>query len=111
MSLVGLKGIQSEPITPYWVISVLVLKLIGVTVFTLWYLFFKVCDSWCSLVLQQRATMTDNLIKLQQEMAHLEAVLEQQGNQPSDYSPSLIADLLAPEDPPNPEQNMSGTGL
>ncbi|XP_050012431.1 breast cancer type 1 susceptibility protein isoform X6 [Alexandromys fortis] len=69
------------------------------------------CSQSDILTTQQRATMTDNLIKLQQEMAHLEAVLEQQGNQPSDYSPSLIADLLAPEDPPNPEQNMSGTAI
>lgn len=79
--------------------------------FLLYGISFKVCDSLCPLVLQQRATMTDNLIKLQQEMAHLEAVLEQQGNQPSDHSPSLIADPLSPEDLPNPEQNMSGTGL
>ncbi|XP_075846751.1 breast cancer type 1 susceptibility protein isoform X3 [Microtus pennsylvanicus] len=69
------------------------------------------CSQSDILTTQQRATMTDNLIKLQQEMAHLEAVLEQQGNQPSDYSPSLIADPLAPEDPPNPEQNISGTAI
>ncbi|KAK7802204.1 hypothetical protein U0070_008744 [Myodes glareolus] len=69
------------------------------------------CSQSDILTTQQRATMTDNLIKLQQEMAHLEAVLEQQGNQPSDHSPSLIADPLSPEDPPNPEQNMSGTAI
>lgn len=69
------------------------------------------CSQSDILTTQQRATMTDNLIKLQQEMAHLEAVLEQQGNQPSDHSPSLIADPLAPEDLPNPEQNMSGTAI
>ncbi|XP_038184367.1 breast cancer type 1 susceptibility protein isoform X2 [Arvicola amphibius] len=69
------------------------------------------CSQSDILTTQQRATMTDNLIKLQQEMAHLEAVLEQQGNQPSDHSLSLIADPLAPKDPPDPEQNMSGTAI
>ncbi|XP_036050389.1 breast cancer type 1 susceptibility protein [Onychomys torridus] len=63
------------------------------------------------LTTQQRATMKDNLIKLRQEMAHLEAVLEQQGNQPSGHSPPLIADPCAPEDPPNPEQNAPGTAI
>ncbi|XP_053424885.1 breast cancer type 1 susceptibility protein [Nycticebus coucang] len=50
------------------------------------------------LTTQQRDTMQDNLIKLQQEMAKLEAVLEQHGSQPSDSSPSLIADSYDPED-------------
>ncbi|XP_040605690.1 breast cancer type 1 susceptibility protein isoform X1 [Mesocricetus auratus] len=67
------------------------------------------CSQSDILSTQQRATMKDNLIKLQQEMAHLEAVLEQQGDQPSGHSPSLIADPCATEDPPNPEQNISGT--
>ncbi|XP_052612218.1 breast cancer type 1 susceptibility protein isoform X2 [Peromyscus californicus insignis] len=63
------------------------------------------------LTTQQRATMKDNLIKLRQEMAHLEAVLEQQGNQPSGHSPPLIADTCAPEDPPDPEHNIPGTAI
>ncbi|XP_045382607.1 breast cancer type 1 susceptibility protein isoform X5 [Lemur catta] len=50
------------------------------------------------LTTQQRDTMQDNLIKLQQEMAELEAVLEQHGSQPSNSSPSLIADSCAPDD-------------
>ncbi|XP_076433782.1 breast cancer type 1 susceptibility protein isoform X5 [Peromyscus maniculatus bairdii] len=63
------------------------------------------------LTTQQRATMKDNLIKLRQEMAQLEAVLEQQGNQPSGHSSPLIADPCAPEDPPDPEQNIPGTAI
>ncbi|XP_047615157.1 breast cancer type 1 susceptibility protein isoform X7 [Phacochoerus africanus] len=59
------------------------------------------------LTTQQRDTMQDNLLKLQQEMAELEAVLEQHGSQPSHRSPSLIADSCAPEDLLNPEQNTS----
>ncbi|XP_022365458.1 breast cancer type 1 susceptibility protein isoform X2 [Enhydra lutris kenyoni] len=59
------------------------------------------------LTTQQRDTMQDNLIKLQQEMAELEAVLEQHGSQPSRSSPSLVADSCAPEDLLNPEQNTS----
>uniref|UniRef100_A0A4X1TWF3 Breast cancer type 1 susceptibility protein homolog n=1 Tax=Sus scrofa TaxID=9823 RepID=A0A4X1TWF3_PIG len=59
------------------------------------------------LTTQQRDTMQDNLLKLQQEMAELEAVLEQHGSQPSHSSPSLIADSCAPEDLLNPEQNTS----
>ncbi|MBZ3877440.1 Breast cancer type 1 susceptibility protein-like protein [Sciurus carolinensis] len=59
------------------------------------------------LTTQQRDTMQDNLIKLQQEMAQLEAVLEQHGSQSSGNSPSLIADSCAPEDLPDPEQNPS----
>ncbi|XP_004684180.1 PREDICTED: breast cancer type 1 susceptibility protein isoform X2 [Condylura cristata] len=57
------------------------------------------------LTTQQRDTMQDNLIKLQQEMAELEAVLEQHGSQPSNSSPSLVADSCAPEDLLNLEQN------
>ncbi|KAG8512859.1 Breast cancer type 1 susceptibility protein [Galemys pyrenaicus] len=57
------------------------------------------------LTTQQRDTMQDNLIKLQQEMAELEAVLEQHGSQPSNSSPSLIAESCAPEDLLNQEQN------
>ncbi|XP_047399509.1 breast cancer type 1 susceptibility protein isoform X2 [Sciurus carolinensis] len=63
------------------------------------------------LTTQQRDTMQDNLIKLQQEMAQLEAVLEQHGSQSSGNSPSLIADSCAPEDLPDPEQNPSGEVL
>ncbi|XP_046532675.1 breast cancer type 1 susceptibility protein isoform X1 [Equus quagga] len=59
------------------------------------------------LTTQQRDTMQDNLIKLQQKMAELEAVLEQHGSQPSNRSPSLIADSCASEDLLNPEQNTS----
>ncbi|XP_072636776.1 breast cancer type 1 susceptibility protein isoform X3 [Canis lupus baileyi] len=59
------------------------------------------------LTTQQRDTMQDNLIKLQQEMAELEAVLEQHESQPSNSSPSLIADSCSPEDLLNPEQNAS----
>lgn len=55
--------------------------------------------------------MKDNLIKLQQEMAHLEAVLEQHGDPPSGHSPSLLADPRALEDMPDREQNMSETGV
>lgn len=55
--------------------------------------------------------MQDNLIKLQQEMAELEAVLEQHGSQPSRSSPSLLAGSGAPEDLLNPEQNTSEKGL
>ncbi|XP_048646649.1 breast cancer type 1 susceptibility protein isoform X4 [Marmota marmota marmota] len=63
------------------------------------------------LTTQQRDTMQDNLIKLQQEMAQLEAVLEQHGSQSSDNSPSLVADSCAPEDLPDLEQNLSGEVL
>uniref|UniRef100_A0A8D2ALZ3 RING-type E3 ubiquitin transferase BRCA1 n=1 Tax=Sciurus vulgaris TaxID=55149 RepID=A0A8D2ALZ3_SCIVU len=63
------------------------------------------------LTTQQRDTMQDNLIKLQQEMAQLEAVLEQHGSQSSGNSPSLIADSCAPEDLPDPEQNPSGEAV
>ncbi|XP_035951403.2 breast cancer type 1 susceptibility protein isoform X6 [Halichoerus grypus] len=59
------------------------------------------------LTTQQRDTMQDNLIKLQQEMAELEAVLEQHGSQPSHSSPPLLADSCAPEELLNPEQNTS----
>lgn len=59
------------------------------------------------LTTQQRDTMQDNLIKLQQEMAKLEAVLEQHGSQASNSSSSIIADSCASEDLLNPEQNMS----
>lgn len=55
--------------------------------------------------------MQDNLIKLQQEMAELEAVLEQHESQPSNSSPSLIADSCSPEDLLNPEQSASERGL
>ncbi|XP_060242640.1 breast cancer type 1 susceptibility protein isoform X7 [Meriones unguiculatus] len=67
--------------------------------------------SQSDILTTQKATMKDNLIKLQQEMAHLEAVLEQHGNQPSVHSPSLVADPRAPEDLPNPEENISGTAI
>ncbi|XP_054956829.2 breast cancer type 1 susceptibility protein isoform X9 [Pan paniscus] len=59
------------------------------------------------LTTQQRDTMQDNLIKLQQEMAELEAVLEQHGSQPSNSYPSIISDSSALEDLQNPEQSTS----
>uniref|UniRef100_A0A2K5QN40 Breast cancer type 1 susceptibility protein homolog n=1 Tax=Cebus imitator TaxID=2715852 RepID=A0A2K5QN40_CEBIM len=59
------------------------------------------------LTTQQRDTMQDNLIKLQQEMAELEAVLEQHGSQPSHSPPSIITDSSALEDLRNREQSTS----
>uniref|UniRef100_A0A2K5IMZ8 Breast cancer type 1 susceptibility protein homolog n=1 Tax=Colobus angolensis palliatus TaxID=336983 RepID=A0A2K5IMZ8_COLAP len=59
------------------------------------------------LTTQQRDTMQDNLIKLQQEMAELEAVLEQHGSQPSNSYPSIVTDSSALEDLRNPEQSTS----
>ncbi|XP_006901791.1 PREDICTED: LOW QUALITY PROTEIN: breast cancer type 1 susceptibility protein homolog [Elephantulus edwardii] len=57
------------------------------------------------LTTQQRDTMQDNLIKLKQEMAELEAVLEQHGSQTPHSSPSRTpADLL------NLQQNASEKG-
>ncbi|XP_070417954.1 breast cancer type 1 susceptibility protein isoform X18 [Equus przewalskii] len=64
-------------------------------------------SSQSDILTTQRDTMQDNLIKLQQKMAELEAVLEQHGSQPSNRSPSLIADCCASEDLLNPEQNTS----
>ncbi|XP_076725568.2 breast cancer type 1 susceptibility protein isoform X20 [Callospermophilus lateralis] len=64
-------------------------------------------SSQSDILTTQRDTMQDNLIKLQQEMAQLEAVLEQHGSQSSDNSPSLVADSCAPEDLPDLEQNLS----
>ncbi|XP_055983863.1 breast cancer type 1 susceptibility protein isoform X2 [Sorex fumeus] len=61
------------------------------------------------LTTQQKDTMQDNLIKLQKEMAQLEAVLEQHGNQPRCSSPR--ADPCAPEDLLNPEQDTSDEGF
>uniref|UniRef100_A0A2K5IMD1 Breast cancer type 1 susceptibility protein homolog n=1 Tax=Colobus angolensis palliatus TaxID=336983 RepID=A0A2K5IMD1_COLAP len=62
------------------------------------------------LTTQQRDTMQDNLIKLQQEMAELEAVLEQHGSQPSNSYPSIVTDSSALEDLRNPEQSTSEKG-
>ncbi|XP_055263934.1 breast cancer type 1 susceptibility protein isoform X7 [Moschus berezovskii] len=59
------------------------------------------------LTTQQRDTMQDNLLKLQQEMAELEAVLEQHGSQPSHSSASLTADSCGPEHLLNLEQDTS----
>ncbi|XP_060251664.1 breast cancer type 1 susceptibility protein isoform X10 [Ovis aries] len=59
------------------------------------------------LTTQQRDTMQDNLLKLQQEMAELEAVLEQHGSQPSHSSASLTADSRGPEHLLNLEQDTS----
>ncbi|XP_033038749.1 breast cancer type 1 susceptibility protein isoform X4 [Trachypithecus francoisi] len=59
------------------------------------------------LTTQQRDTMQDNLIKLQQEMAELEAVLEQHGSQPSNSYRSIVTDSSALEDLRNPEQSTS----
>nr|AAC00049.1 Brca1-delta11b [Homo sapiens] len=59
------------------------------------------------LTTQQRDTMQHNLIKLQQEMAELEAVLEQHGSQPPNSYPSIISDSSALEDLRNPEQSTS----
>ena len=55
--------------------------------------------------------MQDNLLKLQQEMAELEAVLERHGSQPSHSSASLTDDSRGPEHLRNPEQNTSERGL
>uniref|UniRef100_A0A2K6MZL2 Breast cancer type 1 susceptibility protein homolog n=1 Tax=Rhinopithecus bieti TaxID=61621 RepID=A0A2K6MZL2_RHIBE len=63
------------------------------------------------LTTQQRDTMQDNLIKLQQEMAVLEAVLEQHGSQPSNSYPSIVTDSSALEDLRNPEQSTSEKGI
>ncbi|XP_059733751.1 breast cancer type 1 susceptibility protein homolog isoform X8 [Bos taurus] len=59
------------------------------------------------LTTQQRDTMQDNLLKLQQEMAELEAVLERHGSQPSHSSASLTADSRGPEHLLNLEQDTS----
>lgn len=69
------------------------------------------CSQSDILTTQQRATMKDNLIKLQREMAQLEAVLEQHGSQPSGHPPCLPADPCALDDLPDPEQNKSGTAI
>ena len=55
--------------------------------------------------------MQDNLLKLQQKMAELEAVLEQHGSQPSHSSASLTADSRGPEHLLNLEQDTSERGL
>ncbi|XP_055983864.1 breast cancer type 1 susceptibility protein isoform X3 [Sorex fumeus] len=62
-------------------------------------------SSQSAILTTQKDTMQDNLIKLQKEMAQLEAVLEQHGNQPRCSSPR--ADPCAPEDLLNPEQDTS----
>ncbi|KAM9208371.1 breast cancer type 1 susceptibility protein isoform 30-T30 [Dugong dugon] len=67
-------------------------------------------SSQSDILTTQRDTMQDNLIKLQQEMAELEAVLEQHGSQPASSSPSLLAGSRAPEDLLNLEQNTSEKG-
>nr|XP_054313708.1 breast cancer type 1 susceptibility protein homolog isoform X19 [Pongo pygmaeus]XP_054313709.1 breast cancer type 1 susceptibility protein homolog isoform X19 [Pongo pygmaeus] len=64
-------------------------------------------SSQSDILTTQRDTMQDNLIKLQQEMAELEAVLEQHGSQPSNSYPSIISDSSALEDLRNPEQSTS----
>ncbi|XP_077825359.1 breast cancer type 1 susceptibility protein homolog isoform X8 [Macaca mulatta] len=64
-------------------------------------------SSQSEILTTQRDTMQDNLIKLQQEMAELEAVLEQHGSQPSNSYPSIITDSSALEDLRNPEQSTS----
>ncbi|XP_054525723.1 breast cancer type 1 susceptibility protein homolog isoform X24 [Pan troglodytes] len=64
-------------------------------------------SSQSDILTTQRDTMQDNLIKLQQEMAELEAVLEQHGSQPSNSYPSIISDSSALEDLQNPEQSTS----
>ncbi|NP_001394898.1 breast cancer type 1 susceptibility protein isoform 87 [Homo sapiens] len=64
-------------------------------------------SSQSDILTTQRDTMQHNLIKLQQEMAELEAVLEQHGSQPSNSYPSIISDSSALEDLRNPEQSTS----
>ncbi|XP_063485130.1 breast cancer type 1 susceptibility protein isoform X12 [Symphalangus syndactylus] len=64
-------------------------------------------SSQSDILTTQRDTMQDNLIKLQQEMAELEAVLEQHGSQPSHSYPPIISDSSALEDLQNPEQSTS----
>ncbi|XP_029413277.1 breast cancer type 1 susceptibility protein isoform X3 [Nannospalax galili] len=66
-------------------------------------------SSQSDILTSQRATMKVNLIKIQQEMAQLEAVLERQENLPSCCSTSLLADPCVPKDLLNPEQNVSKT--
>lgn len=63
------------------------------------------------LTTQQRDTIQDNLLKLQQEMAHLEAVLEQHGSQPSSPSPSIVPDSCPLEELPTLRQPAPGKGL
>ncbi|XP_045692968.1 breast cancer type 1 susceptibility protein isoform X2 [Phyllostomus hastatus] len=58
------------------------------------------------LTTQQRDTMQDNLMKIKQEMDHLEAVLEQE-SQACHRSPVLIAYSCASEDLLNLERNTS----
>uniref|UniRef100_A0AC11CZL4 BRCA1 DNA repair associated n=1 Tax=Ovis aries TaxID=9940 RepID=A0AC11CZL4_SHEEP len=64
-------------------------------------------SSQSDILTTQRDTMQDNLLKLQQEMAELEAVLEQHGSQPSHSSASLTADSRGPEHLLNLEQDTS----
>ncbi|XP_068832052.1 breast cancer type 1 susceptibility protein isoform X20 [Capricornis sumatraensis] len=64
-------------------------------------------SSQSDILTTQRDTMQDNLLKLQQEMAELEAVLEQHGSQPSHSSASLTADSHGPEHLLNLEQDTS----
>ncbi|KAM6175519.1 breast cancer type 1 susceptibility protein isoform 3-T3 [Erethizon dorsatum] len=63
------------------------------------------------LTTQQRDAIQDNLLKLQQEMAHLEAVLEQHGSQRSNSSASVVPDSCPPEEPPTLGQHIPGKGL
>ncbi|XP_058531377.1 breast cancer type 1 susceptibility protein [Ochotona princeps] len=64
------------------------------------------------LTTQQRDAMQDNLLKLQQEMARLEAVLEQHGSQSPHTSPSLLAlESCVSEDQLHLQQNTSGKAI
>ncbi|XP_021095852.1 breast cancer type 1 susceptibility protein isoform X13 [Heterocephalus glaber] len=57
----------------------------------------QACHS-VTLVLQQKDTIQDNLLRLQQEMAQLEAVLERHGSQCSNSSTSIVPDSCPAED-------------
>ncbi|XP_040851683.1 breast cancer type 1 susceptibility protein homolog [Ochotona curzoniae] len=64
------------------------------------------------LTTQQRDAIQDNLLKLQQEMALLEAVLEQHGSQSPHTSPSLLAlESCASEGQLHLQQNTSGKAI
>ncbi|XP_013374684.1 PREDICTED: breast cancer type 1 susceptibility protein isoform X2 [Chinchilla lanigera] len=77
------------------------------------------CSDGCSglssqssiLTTQQRDTIQDNLLKLQQEMAHLEAVLERHGSPHSGTSASIVLDSCPLEELPTPGCHIAAKGL
>ncbi|XP_019066040.1 breast cancer type 1 susceptibility protein isoform X3 [Fukomys damarensis] len=68
-------------------------------------------SSQSSILTTQRNTIQDNLLKLQQEMAHLEAVLERHGSQCSNSSASIVPDSCPAKDPVTLGQHTPGQGL